>query len=127
MLGYEEYTEYLVQRGETHKIVFKIENDPDGLVTGQEAVTCVGKFIGSTRAPIPDDDIPVAFTLSSSFAATDATEPNRWYFTLSAADSYSVVQGVYIVEARIPFANGEVFKPVPVIFNLVNSVSGNGA
>lgn len=116
-----------MQRGETFQIVFRIDEDPDAVITGNESVTCVGKFLGHESAKVPDDNEPVAFTLAPTFAAANATEPNRWYFTLSAADSFAVAAGVYMVEARIPLVNGYVHKPFPVIFNLINSVSGNGA
>lgn len=113
-----KYTEFDVKQGATFILVFKIESDPDNLVTGAEAVTCIGKAMSSNRGNTPEDSDPTAFTMTPSFTAADVDGPDRWYFTLSATDSGNLDPGYYYVESTIPLSNGYVSKPTPFVIHI---------
>lgn len=113
-----------VQRGETYRLVYKITNDADSLITGTETVRMEAKKIDKPQDRIPGDDVAADFTLTPEFAAAAGDEPNRWYFTLSAADSLAAENGYYVTDARIVLDGGDVHKTDPVVLHLEQFVTG---
>lgn len=113
-----------VQRGETYRLVYKITDDVDGLITGTETVRMVAKKIDKPQDKIPADSVAAAFTLTPEFAAAAGDEPDRWYFTLSAVDSLAAANGYYVTDARIVLDGGEVHKTDPVVLHLEQFVTG---
>lgn len=113
-----------VQRGETYRLVYKITGDLDGLITGNETVRMVAKKIAKPQDRIPADDVVADFSLTPEFAAAAGSEPDRWYFTLSAADSLAAENGYYVTDARIVLDGGEVHKTDPVVLHLEQFVTG---
>lgn len=113
-----------VQRGETYRLVYKITNDADSLITGTETVRMEAKKIDKPQGRIPGDDVAADFTLTPEFAAAAGDEPDRWYFTLSAADSLAAENGYYVTDARIVLDGGEVHKTDPVVLHLEQFVTG---
>jgi len=112
-----------VQRGETYRLVYKITDDADGLITGNETVRMVAKKIDRPQDRIPADAVAADFSLTPEFAAASGDEPDRWYFTLSAADSLAAENGYYVTDARIVLAGGEVHKTDPVVLHLEQFVT----
>lgn len=114
---------YTATRGATFRLALRVKADPDNLITGAETVRAVGKAIDRINAPPPGDAAPDAFTLSSTFAAASGDEPDRFYLTLSAADSEAAAAGLYAIDARIVLAGGEVVQPARIVLELLERIS----
>jgi hypothetical protein len=114
-----------VQRGETYRLVYKIEEDPNNIITGTEVVRSAAKKIAMPNAPLPPDTAPDAFELTPLYQPAGFGEPARWYFTLSATDSLAAENGYYAVDARIELAGGNVQMTTPIVLHLVQFITAD--
>lgn len=114
---------YTATRGATCRLMLRITDDPDGLITGAETVRAVGKSVSSVVASPPGDDAEDAFELIPSFAAASGGEPKRFYLKLSPAESEAVEAGLYAIDTRIVLASGDVVQPAHIVLELKERVS----
>jgi hypothetical protein len=99
---------YSFTRGATIRFVIRVKA---GTVIGNEIVTADGKAIETQASPPPGDVPPVDFSMVTDFRVAEGEEPDRWYLTIPADVSETLVAGTYYAcDARIDTAAGDVIQ-----------------
>jgi len=106
-------------RGET--ITFMMDQDQLGdasiLLDGSELVTCDVK-VAVNGSQVPAVSVPKVLSIDPTFAAASVDVGARWYFTIPASVSETMVAQRYIANVKLVFATGFVDKTESVVLNV---------